>query len=71
MHDPVTDTFSQRTHGPVNAHLISGPSISTKQANLDLHYSLSFSLLYKLNSRSQDAIGERGGSVVETGCLKL
>ena len=26
---------NQRTNGPVNAHLISGPSISTKHTNLD------------------------------------
>ena len=27
--------LKQRTNGPVNAHLISGPSISTKHTNLD------------------------------------
>ena len=48
--------FYQRTNGPVNAHLISGPRISTKYTNLektrsrndldgDLQYSLSFTEL--------------------------
>ena len=33
MLETAQNTFNQRTNGPVNAHLISGPTISTKTSS--------------------------------------
>ena len=45
------ENLKQRTHGPVNAHLISGSSISTihtkPENDLDLQYSLTFIYLIR------------------------
>ena len=72
----------QSTNGPVNAHLISGPSIITNIQNPDKvaeqtltlinNNSLinSFSLLYQHDSRSQDAIMSKESIIVTFSHIK-